>query len=78
LTLDRRSSPALTDLLGGQTDFMFATPQAVLGMLQAGKLRALAVTSAQRVNAFPNVPTVAEQGYPGGQHPLRVRASPYR
>lgn len=59
------AAPALTDLLGGQTDFMFATPQAVLGMLQSGKLRALAVTSARRVAAMPNVPTVAEQGYPG-------------
>lgn len=59
------AAPALVDLLGGQTDFMFATPQAVLGMLQAGKLRALAVTSAQRAAALPNVPTVAEQGYAG-------------
>jgi tripartite-type tricarboxylate transporter receptor subunit TctC len=59
------AAPALTDLLGGQTDYMFATPQAVNGMLQAGKLRALAVTSTQRVAALPQVPTVAEQGYPG-------------
>ena len=59
------AAPALTDLLGGQTDYMFATPQAVLGMLQAGKLRALGVTSARRVAAFANVPTIAEQGYPG-------------
>ena len=59
------AAPALTDLLGGQTDYMFATPQAVLGMLQAGRLRALAVTSAKRVAALSSVPTVAEQGYPG-------------
>jgi tripartite-type tricarboxylate transporter receptor subunit TctC len=59
------AAPALTDLLGGQTDYMFATPQAVMGMLQGGKLRALAVTSAKRVGKLPNVPTVAEQGYPG-------------
>ncbi|MGZ5269872.1 MAG: Bug family tripartite tricarboxylate transporter substrate binding protein [Ramlibacter sp.] len=59
------AAPALTDLLGGQTDYMFATPQAVLGMLQAGKLRALGVTSARRVDAFAGVPTIAEQGYPG-------------
>ena len=59
------AAPALTDLLGGQTDYMFATPQAVLGMLQAGKLRALGVTSAKRVDAFAGMPTVAEQGYPG-------------
>ena len=59
------AAPAITDLLGGQTDYMFATPQAVLGMVQGGKLRALAVTSAKRVGVLPNVPTVAEQGYPG-------------
>ena len=52
------AAPAITDLLGGQTDYMFATPQAVLGMLQGGKLRALAVTSAKRVGVLPNVPTV--------------------
>ena len=59
------AAPAITDLLGGQTDYMFATPQAVLGMLAGGKLRALAVTSAQRIAVLPNVPTVAEQGYKG-------------
>ncbi|MEI7538624.1 MAG: tripartite tricarboxylate transporter substrate binding protein [Comamonadaceae bacterium] len=59
------AAPAITDLLGGQTDFMFATPQAVLGMLAGGKLRALAVTSARRLAVLPNVPTVAEQGYQG-------------
>jgi tripartite-type tricarboxylate transporter receptor subunit TctC len=59
------AAPAVTDLLGGQTDYMFATPQAVLGMLQVGKLRALAVTSAKRTKALPQVATVAEQGYPG-------------
>lgn len=57
--------PALTDMLGGQTDYMFATPQAVMGMLKAGKVRALAVTSPKRNPTLPNVPTVAEQGYPG-------------
>ncbi len=59
------AAPAITDLLGGQTDYMFATPQAVLGMLAGGKLRALAVTSARRIAVLPNVPTVAEQGYMG-------------
>jgi tripartite-type tricarboxylate transporter receptor subunit TctC len=59
------AAPAMTDLLGGQTDYMFATPQAVLGMLQGGKLRALAVTSAKRVGALAAVPTVAEQGFTG-------------
>jgi tripartite-type tricarboxylate transporter receptor subunit TctC len=59
------AAPAITDLLGGQTDYMFATPQAVLGMVQGGKLRALAVTSAKRISVLPSVPTVAEQGYKG-------------
>jgi len=59
------AAPAITDLLGGQTDYMFSTPQSVLGMLQGGKLRALAVTSSQRLKVLPQVPTVAEQGYKG-------------
>lgn len=59
------AGPALTDLLGGQTDFMFATPQAVLSLIKGGKLRPLAVTSAQRSSALPEVPTVAESGYKG-------------
>lgn len=59
------ASPAITDLIGGQTDFMFATPQSVLGMLAGGKLRALAVTSANRIQALSKVPTVSEQGYKG-------------
>ena len=59
------AAPAITDLLGGQTDYMFATPQSVLGMLQGGKLKALAVTSSQRLKVLPNVQTVAEQGFKG-------------
>lgn len=61
------AAPALTDLLGGLTDCMFATPPAVLGMLKAGRLRALAVSSLQRLPLLPQVPTVAESGYPGFQ-----------
>jgi tripartite-type tricarboxylate transporter receptor subunit TctC len=61
------ASPALTDLMGGQTDFYFATPPIALPMLKAGKLRSLAVTSAKRLPLLPNVPTVAEQGYAGFQ-----------
>lgn len=59
------AAPAITDLLGGQTDFMFATPQAVLGMIKGNKLRALAVTSTSRVTVLPEIPTVAESGYKG-------------
>ena len=59
------AGPALTDLMGGQTDFMMPTPQAALQLIQAGKLRALAVTSTKRIGVLPNVPTVDESGYPG-------------
>lgn len=59
------AAPAITDLLGGQTDYMFATPQAVAGMIKGGKLRALAVTSLRRLAILPDVPTVAESGYAG-------------
>ncbi|KJK21837.1 LacI family transcriptional regulator [Burkholderiaceae bacterium 16] len=61
------ASPALTDLLGGQTDFYFATPPIALPMIKAGKLRALAVTSAKRLPLLADVPTVIEGGYAGFQ-----------
>jgi len=54
------AAPAITDLLGGQTDYMFATPQGALAMVKGGKLRALAVTSAKRLPVMPEVPTVGE------------------
>lgn len=61
----RGAGPALTDLLGGQVDMMFATAAAVGAFLDAGKLRALAVTSAERSPALPTVPTIAESDVPG-------------
>lgn len=58
------SAPAVTDLLGGQIPLMFDPIQSVLPHIQSGKLIALAVTSKIRSPLLPNVPTVAESGYP--------------
>jgi tripartite-type tricarboxylate transporter receptor subunit TctC len=60
-------SPAITDLIGGQIDFMFTTIPGVLPHVKAGTLRALAVTSPQRSPAMPEIPTMAESGLPGFQ-----------
>lgn len=59
------SAPAVTDLLGGQVESMFDNAPSALPHIKAGKLRALAVTSAQRSPFLPDVPTIAESGYPG-------------
>jgi tripartite-type tricarboxylate transporter receptor subunit TctC len=59
------AGPAMTDLLGGQVGLYFGNSVSVMSQLTAGKVRALCVTSAQRLPALPAVPTVAEQGYPG-------------
>ena len=57
--------PAITDLLGGQVPLMYADLVAALPHIQDGKLRALAVGSPERVEMLPDVPTIAEQGFPG-------------
>jgi len=57
--------PAMTDLLGGRVDMYAAVPSTALPHVQAGKLRALAVTGPKRLATMPEVPTVAESGYPG-------------
>ena len=59
------SSPALVDLMGGQIDFMFDTVASCLPHIQSGKLKALAVATARRSSALPNVPTLAESGLAG-------------
>ncbi len=61
----RGSGPAVADLLGGQVDSMFDNMPSSLPHVRAGKLRALGVTSQQRVNFAPDVPTLAESGLPG-------------
>ena len=56
--------PAATALLSGEIDLMFEQTYAALPSIQAGKTRALAVTSEKRLPSLPNVPTMAELGYP--------------
>ena len=56
---------AVTDLLAGQIDVMFAPAQTVMQHVAAGKLKALAVTSAKRSATLPDLPTAAESGLPG-------------
>jgi tripartite-type tricarboxylate transporter receptor subunit TctC len=59
------SAPALTDLLGGQIQMIFSTVPSAASYVSSGQLRALAVTSAQRSAAYPDLPTVAEAGVTG-------------
>ena len=59
------SGQAVIDLLAGQVQVMFSGMSSVMPHLKAGKLRALAVTGAQRSPAAPEVPTIAESGFPG-------------
>ena len=56
----RSSGPALTDLLGGQVQITFPTTAASIEYIRAGRLRALAVTTAKRLEVLPDLPTVAE------------------
>ena len=56
---------AVTDLLAGQVDLLFAPSQAVIQHVRAGKLKALATTGAKRAETLPDLPTVAESGLPG-------------
>jgi tripartite-type tricarboxylate transporter receptor subunit TctC len=58
-------SPAVTDLIGGQVQLMFSSVVAILPHIQAGKVKVLAVTSAQRIQSLPNIPTLSESGLTG-------------
>ncbi len=61
----RGSGPAMADLLGGQVSYMFDSITSAKPHIDAGKLRALGVTTAKRSSTLPQVPTVAEAGLPG-------------
>ena len=61
----RGGAPAMQDLVAGQVDLMFADPATGVPQAQAGKVRALGVSSATRLPAAPDIPTVAEAGLPG-------------
>jgi len=61
----RGTGPQLVDLLGGRLDAAAAGAPPLLPHIKAGKIRAIAVGTPQRIAALPDVPTVAEQGYPG-------------
>jgi tripartite-type tricarboxylate transporter receptor subunit TctC len=61
----RGTAPAVNDLMAGQIQLLFTGAPAVVGQVKNGQLRALAVSSPQRLAALPDVPTVAESGYKG-------------
>ena len=59
------TGPALTDTIGGQTQVLFSSTATALPHVKGGKLKAIAVTTAKRIPALPEVPTVMESGLPG-------------
>ena len=61
----RGLGPAMNDLVGGHVDIMFDTLATSLPLHRSGAIRILAVASPQRVETLPDVPTIAESGYPG-------------
>ena len=60
--------PAMTAAIGGQTQLVIGTSVGMLGQVRAGKLKAIAITSARRSAAAPDIPTFAESGVPGYEH----------
>jgi tripartite-type tricarboxylate transporter receptor subunit TctC len=61
----KSAAPALTELIAGQTQLMFATSLSVMTHIQSNRVRALGVTTAKRTPAMPELPTIAEAGVPG-------------
>ena len=61
----RGTAPALNDVIGGAVEMTFGTLPAVMGVIEGGIVRPLAITAPQRAESLPQVPTVAELGYPG-------------
>jgi tripartite-type tricarboxylate transporter receptor subunit TctC len=59
------ASHLATDLIGGRTDFMITTMPSVLGLIEGSQVRPIGVTSKERSRKFPDVPSVAESGFPG-------------
>jgi tripartite-type tricarboxylate transporter receptor subunit TctC len=58
------AGPAITGLLGGETHLMFVTISSAISFIQAGRLKALGISTAQRLESLPNVRTMAESGFP--------------
>jgi tripartite-type tricarboxylate transporter receptor subunit TctC len=58
------AGPAIAGLVGGETHMMFVTASSAMNHVKSGRLRLIAVTSAKRLAAFPDTPTMAESGYP--------------
>ena len=58
------AGPAVTGLIAGETQLMFTTAPSALGYIKGGRLKVLAVTSAKRIAALPDVPTMVESGFP--------------
>jgi len=60
----RGVAPAITDVVGGQVDAAFSSVPSVMQMIRSGNVRALAVSSARRIAIAPEIPTIAESGFP--------------
>jgi tripartite-type tricarboxylate transporter receptor subunit TctC len=58
------AGPAVTGMIAGETQLMFTTAPSALGFIKGGRLKVLAVTSAKRIAALPDVPTMVESGFP--------------